>query len=339
MKTFKYILVLCIVMTVIACDRSDDADFDVQLPDGPSFDESTVYGKRMKEFFDKYGVWCQYNVPANDLFYAWTTSENYSSSSLDYEYEEANPDYIIKALDFLENEVMANMPNSILDKYMGLYIAFEGRVYHSCELGDYLNYTSKEDYPDLEENFEEIAYGWNGSRYLLLSPVGPEFDKIDKENIKRGWTALIFNEALKNLPNPDAFENNNKAAWDNWLGYFYYDYIVGDHEDGWGEGNAFFSYDPYSSGLVSAGAIKNATLYDGFDDEDNETGFYVYISKWYDIPTCLDAFADYVAYIMYASAEEKAEIRAKSSNIIVNERLVKEYCKKQLNWDIPELGE
>ena len=55
MKTFKYILVLCIMVTAMACDRSDDSNFDVLLPDKPSFDESTVYGKRMKEFFDKYG--------------------------------------------------------------------------------------------------------------------------------------------------------------------------------------------------------------------------------------------------------------------------------------------
>ena len=56
MKTFKYILVLCIMVTAMACDRSDDSNFDVLLPDKPSFDESTVYGKRMKEFFDKYGI-------------------------------------------------------------------------------------------------------------------------------------------------------------------------------------------------------------------------------------------------------------------------------------------
>ena len=103
MKTFKYILVLCIMVTAMACDRSDDSNFDVLLPDKPSFDESTVYGKRMKEFFDKYGIWCQYNVPANDLFYTWTGSENWTSSALDYEYEEANAEYIVKALDFLEN--------------------------------------------------------------------------------------------------------------------------------------------------------------------------------------------------------------------------------------------
>ena len=42
---------------------------------------------------------------------------------------------------------------------------------------------------------------------------------------------------------------------------------------------------------------------------------------------------------MYASAEEKAEIRSQSDNILVNEGLVKEYCKKYLDWDIPELGE
>ena len=47
MKTFKYILVLCIMVTAMACDRSDDSNFDVLLPDKPSFDESTVYGKRM----------------------------------------------------------------------------------------------------------------------------------------------------------------------------------------------------------------------------------------------------------------------------------------------------
>ena len=51
MKTFKYILVLCIMVTAMTYDRSDDSDFDVCLPDKPSFDESTVYGKRMKESF------------------------------------------------------------------------------------------------------------------------------------------------------------------------------------------------------------------------------------------------------------------------------------------------
>ena len=78
---------------------------------------------------------------------------------------------------------------------------------------------------------------------------------------------------------------------------------------------------------------------DGYDDEENETGFFAMIYKWYDASSCLDAFAAYVGYIMYASAEEKAEIRSQSDNILVNEGLVKEYCKKYLDWDIPELGE
>lgn len=327
------------MMTAMACDRSDDSDLDVLLPDKPSFDESTVYGKRMKEFFDKYGIWCQYHVPANDLFYTWTGSENWTTSSLDYEYEEADTEYIVKALDFLENEVMVNMPASILGEYLGLYIAFEGRVFHSCELEDGLDYTLKEDYPGIEEEFEEAAYGWNGSRYLLLAPVGPEFDKTDKEILKREWTALIFYEALKNLPNPDAFENKNSDAWDVW-GYFYYDYLVGDHESGWAYNDYLGKYQgPYTDGLVSPGPISSATLMDGYDDEENETGFFAMIYKWYDASSCLDAFAAYVGYIMYASAEEKAEIRSQSDNILVNEGLVKEYCKKYLDWDIPELGE
>ena len=85
------------------------------------------------------------------MFYTWTGSENWTSSALDYEYEEANAEYIVKALDFLENEVMINMPVSILDEYLGLYIAFEGRVFHSCELEVGLDYSSKEDYPGIEE--------------------------------------------------------------------------------------------------------------------------------------------------------------------------------------------
>ncbi len=186
----------------------------------------------------------------------------------------------------------------------------------------------------------KLAYGWNGSRYLLLAPVGPEFDKTDKEILKREWTALIFYEALKNLPNPDAFERiTNSDAWDVW-GYFYYDYLVGDHESGWAYNDYLGKYQgPYTDGLVSPGPISSATLMDGYDDEENETGFFAMIYKWYDASSCLDAFAAYVGYIMYASAEEKAEIRSQSDNILVNEGLVKEYCKKYLDWDIPELGE
>lgn len=334
MRTFKYILVLSMIIMAVACDRSDESSYDVELPEEPTFDETTVYGKRMKKFYDDYGVWCQYNVPSADLFYAWTTSDNYTSSALDYEYEEADPDYIVEALDFLENEVMVNLPSSILDEYMGLYIALEGRIFFSSTLDDsYLEHSSLEDYPELSTNYEEPGYGWNGSRYLLLAPVGPEFDETDKDQLKREWTALIFYEALKNLPNPDEFDQNNQAAWDNFFGYFYVDYIVGNHENEW-DGS-----DPYSSGLVGAGVLKVATLYDSYDDEETQTGYNVYISKWYDVSECLDAFADYVAYIMYASAEEKAEIRSKSSNILVNEELDQGYCKKYLNWEIPELGE
>lgn len=339
MKRLKYLFVIVILALVCACDRSDKADFDLNLPDGPSFDESTAWGQRMKAFYDKWGVWCQINVPANDLNYAWTTGDNWSSNLIDYLYEEANVEYIEKALDFLDEEVMVNLPASILDEYMGLYIALEGRMYNSYEIEDYLEYSSIEDYTDLTTEFDELMYGWNGARYLLLAPVGPEFDEIDKNQLKREWTALVFYEALKNLPNPDEFESANQSAWENLFGYFYYDYILGDHEDTWEEGNIFFAYDPYSNGLVSAGGLKYVSLYDGYDEEDAHTGFYAYLYKCYDAPTCLDAFADYVAYIMYASAEEKAEVRSMSSNIIKNEELVKEYCKEYLDWDIPELGE
>lgn len=338
MRLFRYILIVWLATLVMACDRTDDADFGVDLPEGPTFDESTEWGARMKKFYDDWGVWVQINVSSSDLGYAWTTSENYYASSPDYEYEEADPNYIVQSIDFLENEVMVNLPSSILDEYLGLYIALEGRIFHSAELDDdYLEYSSLEDFPELDTLYEERAYGWNGSRYLLLAPVSMEFDEIDANTLKREWTALIFTEALKNLPNPDEFEQNNQSAWDNWFGYFYYEYIYdenGTHETGYEAG-----YDPYSDGLVSVGSLKTVSLSEGFDDEDAETGYYVYISKWYDAQTCQSAFADYVGYIMYATPEEKAEIRAMSSKIEENEQLVKDYCKQYLNWDIPELGE
>ena len=339
MRICKYTLLLWIAALFVACDRSDDADLEVIMPDGPSFDESTEWGIRMKEFYDKWGIWCQYNVPSDDLFYAWTTSENWTTSALDYEYEDADPEYIVKALDFLEEEVMANLPESILNEYMGLYIALEGRVFHSNTLEDGLNYSSMEDW-NLSTDYDEEAYGWNGTRHLLLAPVSSLFDEMDKDEIKRGWTALLFNAALANLPNPDAFEENNPEPFFS-LGYFYYDYIYdenGTHESGWEEPSIFGAYDPYSAGYVKAGPLLSVGLSDGYDDEDNKTGYYVCIDEWYEAPTILDAFADYVAYIMYASPEEKAEIRSMNTKIEENEQLVKDYCKQYLNWDIPELG-
>ena len=340
MRKFRYILIAWVAALAVACDRSDDAGFGVDLPAGPSFDESTEWGIRMKEFYDKWGIWCQINVPSNDLFYAWTTSENWTTSALDYEYEDADPEYIVRALDFLEEEVMVNLPENILDEYVGLYIALEGRVFHSNTLGDELNYTSMEDW-DVTTEYNDEVYGWNGSRHLLLAPVSSLFDEMDKEEIKRGWTALIFNAALVNLPNPDAFEENNPEPTFS-FGYFYNEYIYdesGTHESGWEEGSDFIQYDPYSAGYVTAGPLLAATLGDGYDDEDAKTGYYVCIQEWYDTPTILDAFADYVAYIMYASAEEKAEVRSMNSRIEENEQIVKDYCKQYLNWDIPELGE
>lgn len=334
MKIFKYILIFGVMVTAIACDRGDDTSLKVELPEGPTFDVSTLEGARMKAFYDEYGVWCQYNVPALDLYYAWTTSDNWTTSSLDYEYEEADPDYIIKGIDFLEDEVMSGFPREVIDAYMELCIAFEGRIFHSCELEDYLNYSSIEDYPGISLEYEDADYGWNSSRYLLLAPVGSDFDKTDKDLLKRKWTSWIFCKAMQNLPNPDAFEKNNEDAWSAWW-YYYDEYLVGDNKkSGWLSG-----YSPYDDGLVSSGPILFATLEDGYDDEDNETGFYGKISKAYDGSSCLSAFAEYVAYIMYATPEEKEEIRSYNDNILVNEGLVKEYCKKNLNWDIPELGE
>ena len=69
MKTFKYILVLGITIMTMACDRSDDSNYDVELPDRPTFDETTVYGKRMKEFYDKYPYILYYlsNVPLRKI--------------------------------------------------------------------------------------------------------------------------------------------------------------------------------------------------------------------------------------------------------------------------------
>ncbi len=344
MKGLRYLFVIAILGLACACDRSDESDFDLNLPDGPSFDESTAWGQRMKAFYDQWGVWCQINVPADDLNYAWTTSDNWSSSLIDYLYEDADVEYIEKALDFLDEEVMVNLPSSILDEYMGLYIALEGRMYNSYGVEDYLEYSSIEDYPDLTTEFDELMYGWNGARYLLLAPVGPEFDEIDKGQLKREWTALIFYEALKNLPNPDEFERT-MPAFDNIFsfGYWYNEYLYppteGEHEDDWLEGNILISYNPYEDGLVGPGPLNYVTLIDGYDDEENRTGYYMCLQKVYDAQTCLDAFADYVAYIMYASAEEKAEVRSKNSVIIKLEGLVKEYCKQYLDWDIPELGE
>lgn len=341
MKIFKYIYLIIIIFTIGACNNSDDTNELVRLAGAPSFDQTKEYGVRMKVFYDQYGVWCQYNIPAKDINYAWTESTNWSATNRDFDYDEADVNYIVKVLDFFEKDVMSNIPSVLLKEYLGLNIAFEGRMYNAVELeSNSLKYTKLSDFPNLTTSYKEPIYGWNGSRYLMLAPVGPDFDSTDKNIIRRKWTALIVGNAMKNMPNPDDFEKANTKAWSA-LRYVYDSYVVkGSRTDGWYYSFFFDTYQsPFADGLLSPGPIMAASMFDGYDNEEKKTGLYVGIKKYFSANTPLKAFADYVAYIMYAPAAEKKATRLLNDKIITNETLVKNYCKKYLNWDLPELGD
>jgi hypothetical protein len=143
--------------------------------------------------------------------------------------------------------------------------------------------------------------------------------------------------ALDNLPNPDEFEKANADAFSFTI-YTYDDYIEGDHEDSWYYNSYFGLQCPYIDGLVGTGESWGPVLMDGYDDEDNKTGYYALIESMYGNNSCKKAFADFVGYIMFAPASEKTYIRSFSDKVLKNEEMVKAYCKKNLNWDIPELG-
>lgn len=166
--------------------------YDVWHHDKPSFDESTaVYGSRWK-VFDKYGIWCQYNVPTNDLFICGRKWTGHQVLLIIWNTRKANAEYIVKTLDFLKwNDKYAI---SILDEYLGYILLLKDDV-PFLWVGGWSGYTSKEDYPSIEE-FESL---WvNGNRYCF-SPVGPELiNKIRNFKMnERHW--FYEHEKLPNL--------------------------------------------------------------------------------------------------------------------------------------------
>lgn len=339
MKIYKYLLLLCMLVVMGACNRSDDADSDVILPDAPTFDTSTTYGARMKDFYDKYGIWCQYNVSKNDLQYEWTTSDNWTTSSPDYEFVDVTkPEYITKALDMFES-LMKSLPEDILKKYIGMNIAFEEKMYNTYTLDNNLNYKTIDDFPGLTLQYQEPRYGWISARYLILAPAGPDIDTTDKTAIERQWTSLIMQKALDNLPNADDFEKANASAFSFTI-YTYEHFIEGNHKDGWYYNSYLGSQQcPYLDGLVGTGEPWGYTLFDDYDNKDTKTGYYAGIDKTYGNNTWKKAFADLVGYIMFAPTSEKTYIRSFSDKVLKNEAMIKAYCKKYLNWDIPELNQ
>lgn len=326
-------MLMAVAITLGACSSADDSDTDVRMPEAPNFDENTEAGRRMKQFYDDYGIWCRYDFPAKDLYYAWTSSLDYYDDDVPFYVTPGDPAYVPKVLDFLEDSVINFIPKEIMTDYMGLYLALQGRVYHKAAVENQMSYHDPADYQEYLQGYEEDGYGYLATRHLVMGPVGENFDRTDSKKLRREWTALLFSKALQNMPVDDTFNTNYTTAVSNMWGDFMYDtYIEGHIEwSGWYVSMYTGDHSPYGAGFVAAGPLRSATMWDTRSGD-------VFIDAGYRVPSQTRAMADYIAFIMYASSEEKATVRAKNELIPANEAAVKEYCKRELNWDIPELN-
>lgn len=332
MKYLVYISII-VMSLFIACDRSDESDYHFELESSLSDEEGPI-AERISEFFEKYGLQVKYDFEDAEYTYNWT--EHISSVP----YTKADPNYVIRVLDYLEDEIFPVFPEGFIEKYLQPNILFVDSL--SIEYS-YLNSTSGVSYTENRSISGNVT-----QNYLAIGRVSESFD-FESEEMKEELVALLIERMMintANWPKPQEFINVTGEKYGTFSGGIYW---KGEFDDvaSWigstmpGSATEYFQW--WNNGVLKHGRLGCV----GYEYME----FWGMVFEIFSIAkgTTSQDFADYYTFITKKTAAEKeaffADVASRESGaggpaavekMRTKMQLVKDYFKENFNITLQE---
>lgn len=185
MKVNIYLLG-ALLLLALGCDRADDADFEVPVPEGPHFSTDTPADMKIKELYDKYGVYVQYDFDTLDYIWDWSNKERTQMVL-------AKKEYVGQVIEALEKEVFAVLPEEIVKHYVPLNVFLVDSLVNTY-------YDVLED-----EGVNESLYTLANTNYIVLALCGEGFADRDEQECRERWLSIFIEKIMGRLDYPTEF--------------------------------------------------------------------------------------------------------------------------------------
>jgi hypothetical protein len=308
MKRIKYVILACLSIFVVACGDLSDPGGEVELGEGMSFSDDSPAGQRIRKAIDDYGIFFKYQFPESEYSYAWNTI----ISSMPYT-RATHEESIIKAIDYIDDEVFSLFPEGFIKKYMPPTILLVDSLKVRCQHEDQLVGETETVYHSIPGNITESA--------LVIANINEKFNKPGEEytaTLKEDLVSLIVERLLSNAatPFPDDFIRVTTDFFDLKMSVItpalLIPFVKPMHNPYWdGDPNASMLYDRWSVEVGAAipqtswwgrGLVKTGRRGELSWQLNAGTGLvYQGISR----PTQAQDFGDFVAFILTKTAAEK----------------------------------
>lgn len=199
-----------IALLFSACNDDDPyCGEPVQIFDEPAFDVSTVVGKKQAALYDKYGIVILDKLNIGFYLFDWNTVNNAASEpgEVGYHFTEADPAYVLDAVNYLEEEIFPIFGEDALKKYFP----------RNIQLLDMCGYLTKSNLIEGNEPEPRLFPGCGDVmiNFVALAGVSGEFETMKgTTDLKLKWTSLFFEKILAGLPHPKAFADLYKKGYD-----------------------------------------------------------------------------------------------------------------------------
>ncbi len=181
------LLLLCLIMCVAGCDKSDPSEFTFEFEAPGSFSSHTEIKAKQQALLDAYGVHFVSNFSDVFTHFEWT-----SYNSLDFiPAGESEATSVLEALELLHT-VLGDMPQSVIEA-MPSYVILADSIAFDCNLVNYENVS--------DTLFtRQTLMSYSSTNFVALGAFGPSFRSTDKAHATQLWAASILVNYLLSLP-------------------------------------------------------------------------------------------------------------------------------------------
>lgn len=310
MKRQKFIYLLYSIVSICllaSCDKADDVDgwkFDYPAP---VFDTTTDLGKIQKELYDTYKV-C-FITEFDETFYKFDWSSTFDA----YDKVEVLANEHTYTVQYLQEvkRMLEKMPTFLLER-LPSYILLVDLLRNEYDV----TYNAT-----VMDSFVQTVTGDNKTNFTVFAFCGKSFAQQDTNKLRESWTELLFERALSTYTAPKEFQD-----------------IVLAQKYGSSVGYALTSTWKSTINMSKYGFLEDSyrrrtriiTGYTNAKGEITQLNYPGAMKENQDL-------ALFIAFSMYCSPKEKAEIYAKSDVYGQKEKIVKDFCLHALGFELKSL--
>ncbi|HEY8387832.1 MAG TPA: putative zinc-binding metallopeptidase [Parasegetibacter sp.] len=180
---------------------SDPVKGNIEVFDAPNLPNGTPMEQKIKQMYDKYGVWFQPDF--DPITYSWNWDGRVAQTAPNVggmRYTPADKNYVIPVIDSVDKWVFQIFPLEFSKKYLPLNILMTDTMENKYTSGTTV--------------VHRIFEGYIATNYILIPYVSSRFDdEKGKRLLRESWLSLFVEKMLPRWPSIEQFAKHSETGY------------------------------------------------------------------------------------------------------------------------------